>query len=124
MRVFWLPLLICGCVPLEFFPSYYALQPDNCGTPAEYKRCDTGSDTSSAVAHSARSRDSSPLPWSHRPYVTIEQKDAFPQEQTGAAPFSELGRGVALPGASEPSVAYFEIKGAPADADATTPTAQ
>jgi hypothetical protein len=124
MRVFWLPLLICGCVPLEFFPSYYALQPDNCGTPAEYKRCNTDSGTSLAVAHSARSVDSLPLPWSHRSYVTVEQQDAFPQEQTGAAPFSELGRGLTLPGASPPSVVLHEMQGARDKADASTPVAQ
>jgi hypothetical protein len=124
MRVFWLPLLICGCVPLEFLPSDYALQPENCGTPAEFKRCNPNSGTSLAVAHSARSMHISPLPWSHRPYVAVEQLDAIPQEQTGADPFSDLGRGLAPPGASEPSVALHEMKGAPDDADATTPMAQ
>jgi len=117
MRVFWLPLLICGCVPLEFPPSYYySLQPENCGTPAEFKRCNPGSDTSLAIAHSVGSVHDSPLPWSHRPYVAVEQLDAIPQEQTGAAPSSELGRGLAPPGASEPSVAL--------DADAPTPLPQ
>jgi hypothetical protein len=94
MRVFWLPLLICGCVPLEFSPSYYALQPENCGTPAEFKRCNPASGTGSAVAHTVPSVRNSPLPWSRRPYVTVEQLDAIPQEQAGAAPFSELGRGL------------------------------
>ncbi len=117
MRVFWVPLLICGCVPLEFPPSYYyALQPENCGTPAEFKRCHLNSGNSLASTHSVGSVHNSSLPWSHRPYVTVEQQDAFPQEQTGAAPFSELGRGLAFPGASEPFIAF--------DGDATTPMAQ
>jgi hypothetical protein len=118
MRIFWLPLLICGCVPLELAPSYYVAplpQPENCGTPDEFKGCRPGPGTRLAVALSVRSVRDSPLPWSYRPYVTVEQLDAIPQE-TGAASFSELRRGLAPPGASEPSFAL--------DGDATTPMPQ
>jgi hypothetical protein len=127
MRAFWLPLLICGCVPLELAPNYYAAplpQPENCGTPDKFKDCRPDPGTSLAAAHPVRTVRDSPLPWSHRPYVAVELLDAIPQEQFGPGPFSELGRGLASSGVSEPSVALHERKGALDDADATTPMAQ